>query len=80
MWVYYISRDLSRNQLVAIEAGDLANFTQLRKLDLSGNSLSKIEAPFLRELANLEKLKLAYNQIVHVFQGAFDESPQLKQM
>lgn len=65
---------------MTIESGDLANFTQLRKLDLTGNSLTKIEPLFLRELFNLEKLKLAFNQIVHVFQGAFDESPQLKQM
>lgn len=78
--MFSVFRDLSKNFITTIEPTDFANFTSLKKLDLSDNSLKKIDAFNFGEIVALEKLKLSYNLIVHIFQGAFDKLPMLKQL
>lgn len=73
-------RDLSRNQIASIDASDFANFTNLRRLDLGENSLRAINNNTFGEIKTLEKLKISLNLVVHIFQGAFDGLPQLKQL
>lgn len=73
-------RDLSKNQISTIDAIDFANFTNLRRLDLAENSLRALDNNTFGEIKSLEKLKLSLNLIVHIFQGAFDGLPQLKQL
>lgn len=47
---------------------------------MSDNSLKKIDSSSFGEILALEKLKLSYNLIVHIFQGAFEKLPMLKQL
>lgn len=75
-----LHRDLSKNQISTIDAIDFANFTNLRRLDLAENSLRMLDNNTFGEIKSLEKLKLSLNLIVHIFQGAFDGLPQLKQL
>lgn len=75
-----VHRDLSKNQISTVEAIDFANFTSLRRLDLAENSLRMLDNNTFGEIKSLEKVKLSLNLIVHIFQGAFDGLPQLKQL
>lgn len=71
----------SKNAIVQITEADFHSFTELKRLDLSSNLLTELDKDtFGSSLENVERLRLANNSISHIYEGAFDKMPKLKQL
>lgn len=71
----------SKNAIVQITEADFQSFTELKRLDLSSNLLTELDKDtFGNSLQNIERLRLANNTISHIYEGAFEQMPKLKQL
>lgn len=71
----------SKNAIAQITENDFHSFTELKRLDLSSNLLSELDKDtFGNSLLNVEHLKLANNSISHIYEGAFELMPKLRQL
>lgn len=72
--------DLSSNQIDNLTKDSLKGLKALTHLDLSNNSLEEINAIAFRELHSLTVLRLCGNRLVHLEEGLFRTSKNLKEL
>ncbi|KAG5880584.1 hypothetical protein JTB14_002393 [Gonioctena quinquepunctata] len=72
--------DLSRNQLIQLQAHQFSEIPNLRRLDLSENQIKHIDLLAFDKLRHLERLKLNQNKITAIIFGTFAPLEKIEQL